>query len=111
MQTGTVIVPLAELLQVDSKVSKKSVRDVLLGFTCERDGTVVEDVVDFIRHKAIPFEENRVCRTFLAIRECDLSVGMLTVLGYFTLQYIQSKANDESLVSLDIGLREVIAAN
>lgn len=111
MQIETIIVPLAELLRVDSAIAKRCVGDALAGFTCEWGGSVVEDVVDFIRNKAIPFEENRVCRTFLAVSESDLSVGKLTVLGYFTLQYIQSKANDESLSSLEPALREVIAAN
>lgn len=111
MQASTVIVPLAELLQVDSQVGGRRIWDALSKFTCERDGAVVEDVVDFIHHKAIPFEENRICRTFLAVRESDLSAGELKVLGYFTLQYIQSRANDESLDSLSPDLRQVISAN
>lgn len=111
MRSSTVIIPLAELLREGTSISRRYVEKTLAEFTCKRDGAVVDDVVDFIRHKAIPFEDNRICRTFLSVDEADLSVGVLTVLGYFTLQYIQSRANDESLELLDDDFREIIAAN
>ena len=111
MRPATIIIPLAELLRLDAETGRRHVEEALAGFTCERDGAVVEDVVDFIRHKAIPFEENRICRTFLSVVESDLSVGTLTVLGYFTLQYIQSEANGESLAMLSDDLKRIIASN
>ena len=49
--------------------------------------------------------------SLIAIRffgTADLSVGTLTVLGYFTLQYIQSEANEDSLSMLDDDLKSII---
>jgi len=74
-QLQVIFVTLSELLRTDVASGGKSVRDALANFTCERNGVVIEDAVDFIRNKAIPFEVNHVCRTFLAVSERDLSVG------------------------------------
>lgn len=111
MHASVTILPLAELLQTDAAGSRNCVEEALKGFVCEYKGSVVSDVVDFIATKAIPFEENKICRTFLAVDEGDLGQGVLTVLGYFTLQYIQSRVNDESLEALGEDLRGIVSAN
>ncbi|MBR3316307.1 MAG: hypothetical protein IKG21_00610 [Atopobiaceae bacterium] len=96
MLTSAAIIPLAGPLREGTSIGRQHVERTLADLICKRGGTAVDDVAGLVRHKAIPFEDNRMCRTFLSVDEADLIVGVPTVLEYFTLQYIHSRANDES---------------
>ena len=56
VESEAFIVSLSDLLRIDARLDNTCVGSALSDFRCERDGAVIEDIVDFIRNKAIRYE-------------------------------------------------------
>lgn len=111
MDRAITIVPLADILRPDDKEASEYVRRILSEFQCERNGIVNHDVVSFIASRAIDFEENHICRTFLAIDSDALSFGELKVYGYFALQAIGTEPDPDAVAGLNSAMKEMLDAS
>lgn len=82
-------VPLRKLLfQVKSQEELGNITQLLSTFSCEKD----KDIENFLRNRAIDFEQINKARTYLV---CDAAEGRIVILGYFSISLKVLELSDE----------------
>ena len=71
---------------------EKALQNAMLSFVCDQDA----DIQDFMRNKAVAFQQRKLCSVYLLFDQDKLENGELKIEAYFTLSH-KSMISEEQM--------------